>query len=283
VSIDSAFWRRMAYAGARYGPEAWVRVSPPVIGLACALALGPARRRVRANLRRVHGPRRALEERWDVARTFVSYAGCLTEGLACERPAAQRATRRFRDDGLSAALGAGGGLIVGTAHFGAWDAAAPLLARDFARPVLVVMAPEPDARARSLHDGVRERAGVRVLHVGAHPADALPLLHHLRDGGVVAVQLDRAPPGGRVLDVPFLGGLMSMPAGPFALAALSGAPLLPVFVRRAGRLEYEVGGGPAIRLPRRAGHAELSAAAALAARELERSVRACPTQWFDFG
>ena len=279
----SAFWRRLAYAGARHGPEAWLRLSPPFFGLAFALALPPARRRVRENLRRALGPRTLLEEHWDVARTFVSYAGCLAEALASERPSAERAVRRFRDGELRALLSSGRGLIVGTAHFGAWDAAAPLLARDFGRPVLVAMQAEPDPAARALHDRVRERAGVRVVHVGDHPLDALPLLHHLRDGGIVAVQLDRVSPGGRAIEVPFFGRPMAMPEGPFALASIAEAPLVPVFVRRAGYLEYELGASTVLELPAHASAAELERAARAVARELERSVRACPTQWFDFG
>ena len=283
LAPGSAFWRRLAYAGARFGPEAWLRMSPPVFGMAFALALPRARRKVRDNLRRALGPRSALEEQLDVARTFVSYAGCLAEALASERPSSGRAERRFRDDELRALFRSGGGLIVGTAHFGAWDAAAPLLARDFGRPVLVAMQAEADAGARAVHDAVRTRSGVRVVHVGRHPLDALPLLHHLRDGGIVAVQLDRAAPGSRSVEVPFLGGRLSMPEGPFSLASVARVPLVPVFVRRAGYLRYELRGGGTVVLPERAGAADLAAAAARVAAELERSVRACPTQWFDFG
>lgn len=273
----------MAYAGARYGPEAWLRLSPPFFGLAFALALPAARRQVRDNLRSALGQRSRVEEGVDVARTFVSYAGCLAEALGGERPELSRAKRRFRDPELRALLASDQGLIVGTAHFGAWDAAAPLLARDFGRPVLVAMQAEADSGARALHDAVRERAGVRVVHVGDHPLDALPLLHHLRDGGIVAVQLDRVPSGARALRVPFFDRELDVPAGPFALAAIAKVPLVPVFVRRAGYLDYELSAGAPLRIPERASEAELRAAAARAAREMERSVRACPTQWFEFG
>ncbi|MBE7481078.1 MAG: lysophospholipid acyltransferase family protein [Polyangiaceae bacterium] len=273
----------MAYAGARHGPELWLKWSPPLFGVAFALALGSARRQVRDNLRRALGKRSLVEEQLDVARTFVSYAGCLAEALGSERPEVLRARRRIRDGQLRALLAAEGGLIIGTAHFGAWDAAAPLLAKDFGRPVIVAMQAEADSEARALHDAVRARAGVRVVHVGGHPLDALPLLHHLQDGGIVAVQLDRVPRGGRAVSVPFLGRELAMPEGPFALAAIAQVPLVPLFVRRAGYLDYELGAGMPIRLPERATPAELREAAARAAGEMERSVRACPTQWFEFG
>lgn len=283
LAPGSAFWRRLAHAGARHGPDFWLRWSPPLFGLAFALALPEKRRRVRGNLRSVLGRRGAIEEQLDVARTFVSYASCFAEALGGARGDADRASRRLRGPGLAPLLASGSGLIVATAHFGAWDRAAALLARDFGRPVLVVMQPEADAAARELHDAVRAESGVRVVHVGGHPLDALPLLHHLRDGGIVAVQLDRVPEGGRAIRVPFFDRVLAVPEGPFALAGIARVPLVPLWVRRSGFLEYELNPGPALRLPERPSAEALRRAAEQAVRALERSVRACPTQWFDFG
>ncbi|MFO0571056.1 MAG: lysophospholipid acyltransferase family protein [Polyangiaceae bacterium] len=283
LAPGSEFWRRLAYAGARHGPKAWLRLSPPVFGLAFALALPRARERVRQNLRRSVGPRARIPEGLDVCRTFMSYAGCLAEALGAERPDAAERACHFRDLRQKDLLAGQGGLIVATAHFGAWDAAAPLLARDFARPVIVAMEAEADRGARALHDGVRERAGVRVVHVGSHPLDALPLLHHLKDGGVVAVQLDRPSAGGRSVTVPFLDSKLEMPVGPFLLAALARVPLVPLFVRRVGFFDYELSAGPPLRVPPRPTDELLLARAAEAAQEIERAVRACPTQWFEFG
>ena len=279
----SAFWRRLAYLGARYGPRPWLRFSPPVIGLAFALALPTLRRRVQSNLRRALGRRGIIAEQLDIARTFISYAGCLAEALGGERAEAASAVRRLDEEETRSLLESGGGMIVGTAHFGAWDAAAPLLARDFGRPVVVAMQAEADPAARAIHDAVRARAGVRVVHVGTHPLDALALLHHLRDGGIVAVQLDRVAPGGRSLSVPFLGRSLEMPEGPFLLASMAQVPLVALFVRRAGFLDYEMSAGGVVSLPRGARGADLLAAAGRVAEAIERSVRSCPTQWFDFG
>jgi lauroyl/myristoyl acyltransferase len=279
----SAFWRQLAYAGARFGPEQWLRLSPPLFGVAFALALGPERRAVRENLRTVFGKRSPVEEGLDVARTFASYASCLAEALAGERPAVQHATKHFRDEAaIRALLESGRGLVIATAHVGAWDVAAPLLARDLELPVIVTMSAEADLGARALHDGVRTKNGVRVVHVGGHPLDALPLLHHLRAGGIVAVQMDRVPPGSRSLELRLFERAFRVPAGPFVLAALAEVPLLPLFVRRRGFLDYEVVAHGPIHLPARPSAGELRAAAERALGELERFIRANPTQWFRF-
>lgn len=283
-SVDAAFWRRMAFAGARYGPRPWVRYSPPLFGLAFAALLPEQRARIRENLRRILGPRTLLEEQVDVARTFATYARCLAESLATGRPEAEHARRRLRGaTHLERALAARRGITLVTAHTGAWDAAAHLLSRDAGLDVMVVMHAEPDTRARALHDNVRQSSGVRVVHVGSHPLDSLPLLHHLKSGGVVAAQLDRVFDHQRAVGVELFGMPFRVPEGPFALSALVGAPVLPVFVRRVGYFDYEFSISPAIELPRHAGPDRLQQAAQQAASEMERFIRAYPTQWFHFG
>ncbi len=282
-AVDTAFWRRMAFAGARYGPRPWVRYSPPLFGLAFAAMLPEQRTRVRDNLRRVLGRRTPLEEHVDVARTFATYARCLAESLATGRPEARQARRRVRGmEHLERVAASGRGIVLVTAHTGAWDAAAHLLPRDAGLEVLVVMHAEPDARARLLHDQVRQHKGVRVVHVGGHPLESLPLLHHLEAGGAVAVQIDRWYPNQRSIEVKLFGTPSRVPEGPFALAALVGAPVLPVFVRRVDYFDYEFSISPAIELPRRAGRERVREAAERAVIEMERFIRAHPTQWFHF-
>jgi len=280
---DSAFWRRLAHAGARYGPRFWVRGSPPLFGIAFALALPEARRRVRETLAWVRGPRSLVREELDTLRTFVSYAHCLAESLANGRPEASRPRVRVNGEHhLSEALARGRGAIVVTAHAGPWDATASLLAGFTSAEVIVVMRPERDAEARALHDAARARGGVRVAHVGEHPLDALPLLRHLERGGLVAVQLDRGAPSRRTLDVELFGRPFAVPEGPFQLAALSGAPLVPLFAKRTGYFAYDFVVHPAIELTKRSGRAELERAAQAATDAMASFLRDAPTQWFRF-
>ena len=280
---DSAFLRRLAYAGARFGPRFVIEHSPKLFGTAFALALPEMRALVRRNLRRIKGPRGFLSEQRDVVETFTSYAACLAESLGSERPDAQHTELSVDGEAhLRAALQAGRGVILVTGHIGPWDCAARLLAKDFEADVLVVMLAEPDERARQMHDSLRERAGVRVVHVGDHPLDALPLLRHVRAGGVVAVQLDRGAPGGRGLDVELFGDRYSMPEGPFRLAALSGAPIVPIFAHRAGYFRYEFSVAAPIWVNRKASPPELQVAAASAAFSMQSFISRHPTEWFHF-
>jgi lauroyl/myristoyl acyltransferase len=280
---DSAFLRRLAYAGARFGPRFVIEHSPKFFGTAFALALPETRQRVLRNLRRVKGERSFLNEQRDVVETFTSYASCLAESLGIDRADGQNTELTLQGGAhLRSALDVGRGVILVTAHIGPWDCAARLLAKDFSADVMVVMLAEPNEAARKVHDRVRERSGVRVMHVGEHPLDALPLLRHLKGGGVVAVQLDRAAPAGRVLSVELFGRPETMPEGPFRLAALSGAPIVPIFAHRLGYFRYEFSIEAPIWVDRQASHAELETAAASAARAMQSFISRHPTEWFHF-
>jgi lauroyl/myristoyl acyltransferase len=257
--------------------------SPKLFGTAFALALPETRSQVLRNLRRIKGPRGFFKEQRDVVETFTSYAACLAESLGIERSDAQDTELVVHGEAhLNEALASARGVILVTAHIGPWDCAARLLAKNFAADVVIVMLAEPDAQARKIHDSVRERTGVRVMHIGDHPLDALPLLRHVRRGGVLAIQLDRAAPGGRFLDVELFGSAEQMPEGPFRLAALSGAPIVPIFAHRVGYFRYEFSIEAPIWVDRAATQSELEVAAAAAARSMQSFISRHPTEWFHF-
>ncbi|AUX43314.1 hypothetical protein SOCE26_047590 [Sorangium cellulosum] len=280
---DSAFWRRAFVAGVARGPEPWVRHSPPVFGVIFAAVLPATRRRVAQNLRRIRGPRSRVVDALDTAAVFATYGSCITEALLLASGRGYAVTRRTRGvEHYRAAAAAGRGVLVATAHTGGWDIAGQVLGGVHPEGVMLAMQRERDPEARAIQDEARQRAGVQVVHIGDGPLDALPLLGHLRRGGVVAMQIDRVPPGMRCREVTFLGERWRAPEGPLALAALSGAPILPVFTRRLGFLDYEAVVSPPISLPRRPTEAERDRAAAAMMGAMERFVRAHPTQWFHF-
>lgn len=280
---DSAFWRRAIDAGVTYGPDAWVRYSPPAFGLAFGAALPKQRRAVLRNVRRAAKPESALEAYLLAARVFVNFAGALTDAFIAGSDRGDRLGGSIRgDEHFLGALREGKGVIVATAHTGGWHAAGQMLREVHGADVLVVMQRERDARAEEVQARARDRAGIRVVYVEGSPLDSLHLLAHLRRRGVVAVQVDRVPAGMRARDVELFGEPWRVPEGPIVLAAVSGAPLLPVFARRLGYMRYEVTVAPAIRVPRRPTPEQLDEAARALAREVERFVRANPTQWFHF-
>ncbi len=284
LRTDSTFWRKALYAGVHYGPDAWVRWSPPLFGLAFGAALAGPRESVRRNLRKIVGPRPYADEMRDVAAVFANFASSMTDAMLVGAERGYTVTcRPVGDWHFLSSLARGKGVILATAHTAGWDVGGAMArASGQGHEVLVVMEPEPNSIARELHDAHRRDAGFRVVHVGADPLDALPLLRHVKKGGIVAMKLDRVSPGMRTREVTFLGEPFRVPEGPLQLAALTGAPIVPVFSRRLGFLEYQTINTPPIALPRRPSEEALQAAGQLLASRLEDFVRAYPTHWFRF-
>jgi KDO2-lipid IV(A) lauroyltransferase len=255
-----------------------------VIGALFALILPDERRRVRDALRRVHGPRAPHVEGRDVVRTFCDYAACLAEGLGSDRVEAAQARVEVRGkEHLTQLLATGRGAVLVTAHVGPWDAAARLLNADLGARVVLVMEGEPDAEARALHDELRRRAGVEVLPIGNTPLDALPLLRHLKAGGLAAFQLDRAAPSARALTTSLFGRPFTVPEGPFRVAALARVPVLPLFAARTGYFSYSIEVGEPLLCAAQATEAELERVAQGAVQRMQRFIASHPTQWFHFG
>lgn len=282
LSLDGSFWRNLARWGSR-GPEWFVRSSPPVIGLAaCALATGP-RKQVLRNLRLIRGSRGALGDTVDTARTFATYASCLAEilGAGSARGRLPHAVVRG-EPYLQDAMAEGRGVLLVTAHTAGWETVGPLLARDHALAVMIVESAERDPSAHAIQDGARKAHGLLIAYAGEDPFSALPLASHLRDGGAVALQIDRVPNRLRGRSVTMFGSAARVPEGPLRLAMWTGAPIVPVFAARTGYRRYDIVAYPAIRIARHAPTSDLDAAAQTLAGAMESFLADHPTQWFHF-
>jgi KDO2-lipid IV(A) lauroyltransferase len=283
LALDGPFLRRLARWGSARGPEWFVRFSPPVIGVAaCALATGQ-RRNVAQNLRRVRGERGGVRDAVDVARTFATYASCLAEILSAGSPRGRMPEALvWGEPHVLDAVGDRRGVLFVTAHTAGWETVGPLLSRDHSLRVMIAEQRERDEAARAIQDDARRAQGLLVAHVGDDPLSALPLVAHLRGGGVVALQVDRVRPGLRARRVNLFGEPGALPEGPLRLAMLTGAPIVPIFAARTGHRRYEVVAHAPIRIRRRAREDELDAAAQQIADAMQAFVRARPTQWFHF-
>jgi len=276
---DAGFWRAFARWGCTEMPRWFLRTAPTPIGLGVGLAQKTARDRLLANVRLVHGERTPLEEALDVGATLANFAHCLAEGLAAggDRPPPFRFTIEGQEH-LVRVRDAKRGAIFVTAHIGSWDAASGmsiLKGVDLA----IAMAPERDAAARAISDESRARAGVKVFHVGDDPLAALPLARHVRTGGTIALQIDRVPQGMRAHPATLFGRPWAIPLGPFQLAQVTGAPILPVFTARLGFLHHLFHADPPIHVARRG---DVDVAIARASFCTEAFIRRFPTQWFHF-
>jgi phosphatidylinositol dimannoside acyltransferase len=283
LRFDGLWWRKFAYLGCVYGPEWWKRYSPPAIAAIIFLLVGRNRRGATANMERIlREGGRGSPSLWAL-RMFAEFAHCMTETMEYYGPRPHPIQLELPGhDPLREALHEGRGAVVVTGHFGNWDIAAKTL-REYDRPINIVMAQEINATTQEYVRAAREQAGVRVIYSDSSVFSSLNMIRALRQNELVAIQLDRMLGPGGARPVPFFGTPARFPSGPFVLARLSGAPVIPVFIPRVGVRHYAIRVGHRHTLTREArdGHS-LDRIMGEVVAEFEAMVREFPTQWFQF-
>ena len=205
-----------------------------------------------------------------VRGAFRSHHLLALEFLRASSLSAERLDSAVAIHGLPAlreALARGRGAILVTTHVGNWEVLA-LAARAAEIEIDTVAGVQFHPLVSAAVRGVKERGNVHV-----HGPDPKRLLRALSEGRAVVLHLDGGFVG-RGVDVPLFGRRAWIARGPLVLAARSGAPVLPLAVRRAEpfRFEAEIGGAwPEEEIARDG--------ALLLARELERQVLRAPEQW----
>jgi lauroyl/myristoyl acyltransferase len=279
LRFDAGWWRRFAELGCVYGPEWWKRAAPPVIAGIIYLLARCERAAVLRNQRQVRGPRGRLRELWDGYCVFAEFARALTEAMEQWGP---RPGPVHLDvvggEIFEQALAEGRGLVVLTGHFGGWEVAARVMAR-VGRPINLVTAHDPNPTARDFVHALRTRHGFRVIYSDRSLFTGLPIVQALRRHEVVGMQIEPWGPLPGSHEVEFCGRNARFQLGPFAVARVARAPIVPVFAVRTGirRYELRVVGRFDPHTP-----AESTAALVAAVRAYEQIVCEVPAQWLMF-
>ncbi|WP_341477338.1 phosphatidylinositol mannoside acyltransferase [Actinomycetospora cinnamomea] len=192
---------------------------------------GRGTRRLRANLARVRPDADDAELDALTAAGLRSYARYWREAFRLPAMDHEALVRRLDPmvqgrEHLDAALASGRGAVVALPHSGNWDMAGLWLVAHSGRFTTVAERLRPE----SLYErfvAYRESLGFEILPMtgGEHPVRGL--VRALRAGRVVCLVADRDLSAHGV-PVTFFGGRATMPPGPAALAASTGAALLPV-------------------------------------------------------
>ena len=286
LRFDGLFWRRLAWAGSVYGPEWWKSYSPPFFAAAVFAVAHRNRRGATACQARVLGSEAgSASARRAALRMFREFGFCMSETMERFGPR----PRPFRIDApqpnpIGRALEAGLGAVLATAHVGNADVAAREL-RDTGRPVNLVMAREPNETTQDYVRDARASADLRVILSDSSVFSAFNMIRALRQNEILAIQIDRAGTGpfapAGVREVPFFGSPARFLEGPFHLARLSGAPVIPVFTLRRGRRHYEIRVGEP-RFVSRDDPDDTGRALDETVALLETTIREHPEQWFQF-
>jgi lauroyl/myristoyl acyltransferase len=174
--------------------------------------------------------------------------------------------------------------VIVTAHMASYDLGVYIFRQKIGHNITMVRAPEPDQRTQEYVHSHSEPSGVHVSYSGSDELISLELVHNLRRGGVVAIQGDRAIPGLSSVKASWFGNPVRLPAGPFALAMVTGAPIFPLFIARTGIRRYRVITFPPIRVTRTSEDRtkDWEKAAAEWSEAFESILRRHWHQWFAF-
>lgn len=177
---------------------------------------------------------------------------------------------------LDAALAAGRGAIVATAHLGSWDLLAARLRRRGHRGVVVGHVRPRDPVSRWLV-AMRAAYGVETVPQHSHPR---VLLETLRGGDTVGLLCDLEVRRLAGVHLPFFGRPALTMTAPAALARASGAPLVPVRCVACGPRRYRLSVEEPFQVPRRGDRRAATLAALRRLNEtFERWIRETPEQW----
>lgn len=250
------------------------------IGLLAWASL-PRLRRVGLRNLQLALPERGRAEHGRILRaSFVAQGWQLAEFAQMRRYSATQAQGFIRYDGLEHFLAArkgGRGVLVLTAHLGAWELSS-FFHSLMGYPMGLVIRRLDNQRVDTLVNGIRTAHGNRVLHKDDFARGLLKAMH---GGETVGILMDTnmTPPQG--VFVPFFGTEACTASGLARVALRSGAAVLPGFLLwEPGERRYVLHFGPELNLTR-TGNAEADALAntAMFTHTLETYIRRYPEQW----
>ncbi|WP_316414346.1 lysophospholipid acyltransferase family protein [Mesoterricola silvestris] len=231
---------------------------------------------------RFHG-RRGLRRLADTFRLTRSFARILVDQAALRLLGRGEFITHLQGRAdLAALLAEGRGLVIVTAHVGAWQLGMAGLG-GLERPISVLA--RFDAGDESSPFQAFAGRDFRVIDPGAFLGGVPDMVGALQRGEVVALMGDRAwGAGGGTVAVDFLGGPVPLPFTAYKLASATGAPVAVLFPYKAGPDRYEMHLASVIRVPAGLGRAPEAYRpyAAAYARALEAFLGTHPYHFFNF-
>ncbi|MGI9666974.1 MAG: phosphatidylinositol mannoside acyltransferase [Acidimicrobiia bacterium] len=237
-----------------------------------------------SHMRRVLGPDASDETVHEAVRGMYRSYGRYWAETFWFRPR----RRQFIIDGIDRvnfepvedAIAEGRPRIFALPHIGNWEVAG-VIAEQIGTPVVAVAEHLPNQMITDWFIDVRNGFGIEII-LTSDSNRTRKLIRILKEGGAIALVADRDVTG-RGIEADFFGEPAQMPAGPVALAALTGADLFPVgayFKEGAG---HRIVVHDRVDVPQAETREErIALGVQHFARELEDIIREAPDQWHLF-
>jgi KDO2-lipid IV(A) lauroyltransferase len=209
---------------------------------------------------------------------FKMFADFIIMG-SLSREAIRRMVRPEGLEHLETALRQGNGAVAVTAHMSNWDILAAAAAA-YGYPVNAVTNDLPSGRLNDVVVKSRARIGMRMIPLQA--GSLRNILKALSRNELVALACDLYKGDHGVL-VSFFGRPARLPSGPASIALKTGAPIVPVWVRREPDNRYVAHVEPPIPVSQTGDQSEdIRSTTTRIAEFFERIIREAPDQWLVF-
>lgn len=176
-------------------------------------------------------------------------------------------------ENVQAAAALGKGVLALTAHYGNWELLAASHALS-ALPLSVVIRPMDHPLVDRIVERFRRRSRVELIT----KRQALPAIRDaLRRGRMVGILQDQNASRSEGVFVPFFGVPASTSKALAVISLRTGAPVVPIFIRRVEGGRHRVAAEPAVPVPAEGNVADYTAAFN---RSIEAAIRLAPEQWF---
>jgi predicted LPLAT superfamily acyltransferase len=183
-------------------------------------------------------------------------------------------------------LSRGKGLILLSAHIGNWEVAANLLRANRDLTINLAMRDNERESIRRVLEQATQNRRVNVIPISDDSLDTMIRVRSaLRRNEVVCFLGDRMSGGEASIEVPFLGEGARFPTGPFAVAAITGAPIVTVLTIKSSlrHFRHRAYGSTHFGSERGGTRGQcIEAAMKEFVSTLESVVREHPYQWFNF-
>ena len=277
--LSSPAFYRLGFACARWIPTSVLYPAADVVAIASHLTCRTRLGNLASNLRRAFPEAAPAGIDRLARRIFRNYARFLVDYARFRSLPADALDRVVPElDGagnLDAAFRAGRGVILVTGHIGNWELGAVCFGKRGV-PFNVVTGPEGGARVDRIRETYRKGHNIGTIVLDGSPFAALEMMAALRRNEMVAMLVDRwgKDDGG---EAEFFGAGKYFPRGPFALSRATGAAVIPAFVVRDGGWYRGIVDPPFV-----VSGEDDAPYARIVSRSLERVVRRCPDQWYNF-
>jgi predicted LPLAT superfamily acyltransferase len=190
-----------------------------------------------------------------------------------------------REDDMTAVISQGKGTILLGAHLGNGEVAGNLFADRIRAPVNVVMLDAEREDLKAAYQPAMSRRRIAIIPMSGDGFDTVvQATNCLRRGEILVLTGDRTV-GQEFERVPFLGEPAAFPRGPFVLAAVTGAPIIPVFAVKTGIRRYRFVAFDPIRVgpvQRDEREAAIRQAMQTYVANLEKMALEYPLQWYNY-